>query len=777
MEEQSEQQQICSDLLPCSFEFRSEASKNTYTVSIIDSIHDIMIDELPTRIRSSTSIMILDESTATAISTQGGDKFRVKLQNHQSGVERKDGLFFRIFGRVFGLVELSNETPSDNLFWLTPHAACTSLDKSKLIGSWRYTPKYPSMSSTRERKFTMSPPNKIEQDRSTADSGIPYSDQSDSPLDFLLSRYYSTLYSLNTPLSYFPKTALTRFKNLCNGDKKDVYEHLQKVMLTVEDIDRRHSGKFGVLGPAFNQLPLYSLENLNSWEITYQKRFLQHNGFETDNSNSNTGPTENKDVHKFTSLALRLKVREAQLQILVLLEILATSDLNDSDLMLHKDSIVEKPSKRKNRKTSLIRTKKTSKKIQPTFLGMGIDVIDNLDGEVKRKFDQYSWYEKLDTLIDRMGIWDTLLDKTKDDIDKNTIGFLIYVIIPYFKAKLPSVVKHVTKRVKELNLKISSALNAMKELVSDTATLHEEGKSTSQSLPPKTSSSKYRKTLIGNKVSKLRQKGSSLDTLESLTDSFKLKRSKSSLSSKNLQKRQVEISHSMRSQSMVNEKGSGQEDTEAQKNASSSMYKGTNNSIFSSTKDSKITREKPAPVTQSLQTPIKVRRQSTNVFCTPNIKTTRDNSMAGELQPNILQSIMKTPNDQITTPQSSRSIVLSSSIMKNSTKDLIQKPERVDERNNVPYITLSPFVVENNELPNKGTTTFSETRNSMDSLNTDSPIFSDYNDSRRKKPGEPIPIQSSPFYEAALERSPTPKKRLNFDRETLMAKLSSVQDK
>ncbi|CCE82998.1 Piso0_002771 [Millerozyma farinosa CBS 7064] len=777
MGEQSKQQQICSNSLPCSFEFRSEASKNTYTVSIVDSIHEISIDELPTRIRSSTSIVILNERTASTVSLQGGDKFRVKMENHQSGVECKNGLLFKIFGRVFGLIELSHETPSDNSLWLTPHAACSSLDKSKLISSWKYTPKYPSIVSTRERKFTMTPPNKLEQDLRTVDSSVPFADQSDSPLDFLLSRYYSTLYSLNTPLSYFPKTALTRFKNLCNGDKKDVYNHLQKVMLTVEDIDRRHSGKFGVLGPAFNQSPSYSLENLNSWEITYQKRFLQLNGFETDSNHSKIGPAENKDVHKFSSLALRLKVREAQLQILVLLEILATGDLNDSDLMFNKDSILDKPNKRKSRKTSLIRTKKTTKKIQPTFLGMGINVTDNMDSEVRRKFDQYSWYEKLDTLIDRMGIWDTLLDKTKDDIDKNTIGFLIYVIIPYFKAKLPSVVKHVTKRVKESNLKISSALSAMKESVSDSASLNDDGKSTPQSLPPKTSSSKYRKTLIGNKVLKLRQNDTSLDTLESLTDSFKLKRSKSSLSSKNLQKRQVEISHSMRSQSMVNEKGSGQEDTETQKNASSLMFKGTNNSIFSSTKDSKSTKEKPAPFTQSLQTPIKARRQSTHVFCTPNIKTTRDNSIAGELQPNISRSIMKTPNDQITTPQSSRSIVLSSSIKKYSTKDSGQKPEQFDERNNAPCITSSPFIVENSELPNRSTATISEARNSMNSLNTDSPIFSDYNESRRKKPGEPIPIQSSPFYEAALERSPTPKKRLNFDRESLMAKLSSVKDK
>lgn len=766
MEEQSEQQQTCSDSLPYSFEFRLEASQNTYTVSILDLIHEILIDELPTRIRSSTYIVILNENTAGAISSQGGDKFRVKLENHQAWAERKYGLFFRIFGRVFGLVELPKETPSENLYWLAPQVACSSLDKAELVSSWRYSPKSPGIRHTRERKFTMTPPNKIEHGKSTADSSVQSSEHSDSPLDFLLSRYYSTLYSLNTPLSYFPKTALTRFKNLCSGDKKEVYNHLQKVMLTVEDIEKRHSGKFGVLGPAFNQLPLYSLEKLSSWEITYQKRFLHHNGVETDSSNCSTAPSENKDVHKFTSLALKLKVREAQLQILVLLEILATGDLNESDLMLNKDSIVEKPTARKRRKASLIRTKRASKKIQPTFLGMGINVtnINNLGGEVKGNFDQYSWHEKLDTLIDRMGIWDTLLDKTKDDIDKNTIGFLVYVIIPYFKAKLPSVVKHVTKRVKELNLKISSALNSMKELVSDTTSISEDSKSTLQPLPPKTSSSKYRKTLIGHKVSKLRKRNSALDNLESLTDPFKLKRSKSSLSSKNLQKRQVEISYSMKSHSTVNEKGSDKEDIDAQKNASSSMSKGSNNSIFFSTKDSKITREKQAPVIQSLHTPIKIRRQSTNVLCTPNIKTPRNNDTANEItKPHILQSIMQTPKDQITTPQSSRSVVLSSSIKKYDTNDPIQKPELYDERNDVPCITLSPFIAENSEFLNKSTTTISEARSGMTSLNTDSPIFSDYKEPRRKKPGDPIPIQSSPFYEAALERSPTPKKRLSTD--------------
>lgn len=68
-------------------------------------------------------------------------------------------------------------------------------------------------------------------------------DESQDPLQFLNNRYYHSLYSLNEPLSYFPKASLTRFKNLCHGDVDSVASILDLLISNMEKFDSRYDGK------------------------------------------------------------------------------------------------------------------------------------------------------------------------------------------------------------------------------------------------------------------------------------------------------------------------------------------------------------------------------------------------------------------------------------------------------------------------------------------------------------------------------------------------------
>lgn len=76
------------------------------------------------------------------------------------------------------------------------------------------------------------------------------------------------MYSLNNPLSYFPKTALPRFKNLIstfksnldieenskyndehtNSSSSNIIEGLREFWLNVDAFDRRHNQRYGVFG-------------------------------------------------------------------------------------------------------------------------------------------------------------------------------------------------------------------------------------------------------------------------------------------------------------------------------------------------------------------------------------------------------------------------------------------------------------------------------------------------------------------------------------------------
>ena len=173
------------------------------------------------------------------------------------------------------------------------------------------------------------------------------------------------MYSLNNPLSYFPKTALPRFKNLIstfksnldieenskyndehtNSSSSNIIEGLREFWLNVDAFDRRHNQRYGVFGDVNDgsdtDMNNQVNDELSNIELIEQQKFKSNHGFDLNQpttlsehqENSETMDIDNKgnengnQIHgitmeKLSQLILDLKIREAQLQILIIFELL-----------------------------------------------------------------------------------------------------------------------------------------------------------------------------------------------------------------------------------------------------------------------------------------------------------------------------------------------------------------------------------------------------------------------------------------------------------------------
>lgn len=398
--------------------------------------------------------------------------------------------------------------------------------------------------STNERvlaNFSMKPPKPDTVSPTT--SNVVHEQE---PYEFLCTRYFSTLYSLNTPLSYFPKTALSRLRILCK-DRKEMGEILEKSMFSIEDIDSRYLRKYDIYSSD------ESNENNDEFETKARKEFIAKHPFLNDE----------EQTEKSQQLFLELKIREAQLQILQCLELFECWEIDEEKFI--QDCQKEWKKEREKHTASLVRpmTRKRTKKrkggIMPTFLGMGvITSVEQTSTTTPARAGRLSIFKLFDTLLDRMKVWDTLLERASTDDKDSTYGFLVYVLVPYFNKRLPKIIKYVIDKVKDLNIKLATKSfrtfekEARSRLKASLFNSVEPGDSSSEQSPamtPEASAvpkpSKYKKTLIApHKLPSLRKaKTSSLSSGGGdLMPPISLKRSKSNLSSKNLQKREVDMS-------------------------------------------------------------------------------------------------------------------------------------------------------------------------------------------------------------------------------------------
>lgn len=428
---------------------------------------------------------------------------------------------------VFSLPDTINELQ------FTSEKPSASLTQDGCIEKWRVQA-ITAKSISETLNFSMKPPPAYSSPVSDRNAVITeLSPQRETnPVNFLQSRYFSILYSLSTPLTYFPKTTLSRLRIMCEGDKKLLEESLASVYLDPEKLNERQSLRYGLdalIGKTSGTV------EINKYEAENQSLLLQKHY-----SASLTDEARDKVIFD-------LKRREAQLQILVVMQLLLAWEVDESLFLSTNGSKQEKLSKKQNKK-ALVRKKSKSKKIIPTFLGVGIHEKEEETSKKKAVITQFGLYASLVSLVDQMSIWDVLTGRLKNKKDESMYGFLAYVFVPFFNNKLPHIVKFVIEKVKELRpnfkvprLKSSRSRSETQSEAESPALPLSSAQSEESTLTENKKSSRFRKTLLSEDQKPfLRRAKTSMSEKEE--PAFSLKRSKSNLGSKNLKRRQVDMS-------------------------------------------------------------------------------------------------------------------------------------------------------------------------------------------------------------------------------------------
>ena len=267
----------------------------------------------------------------------------------------------------------------------------------------------------------------------------------------------------------------------------------------------------------------------------------------------NKGDENENQIHgitmeKLSQLILDLKIREAQLQILIIFELLNLMHVEEQEFLTKNKNIQLDKEAQKSKNQSLVRRKRRkNKKKQPNSEKdiLSPAIIQSVETE-----KQFQLFMSLTTYIDRLSLWDTLSVKSGG---AGMYGFIGYVLVPYFHKKLPKLVEFVVESMKSLNMKLVSLKRKKSDQV-DTEeheqvdTEIEHGTTPQESDTPKHQDetlkmkprSKYRKVLLDKNPPKLSKSTSIVDS-----DDFKplisLKKSKSNLSAKHLSKREVDL--------------------------------------------------------------------------------------------------------------------------------------------------------------------------------------------------------------------------------------------
>ncbi|EJS43777.1 sld3p [Saccharomyces arboricola H-6] len=305
----------------------------------------------------------------------------------------------------------------------------------ELLNLWSEDPKAShNFEKDKYFKLDMKPPDMKEESNVNED----YSD----PKEYIENKYYDALFSIDTPLAYFVKSNIVRLKNTCrtqygNDSYKIVYQAiLQKFLLSIVEFNNRHDSKL-LLEPFASPIA-----------DEKRKRCLAKYIIQSD---KNTGST-------IADLCVILKSREIKLQILLLLEMIGLNNLDWN----FKD--FEKRYRSKLKKRSLNLTKKGLIRRKPK------KVTYKQDKVAEKIATSLDYCEQLDLYLDRACILDILLssetpnpdaietssgtiqEHKKNILNKNKeaslVGFLNYVLIPYFTKKVPHAVEFIIDKLK-----------------------------------------------------------------------------------------------------------------------------------------------------------------------------------------------------------------------------------------------------------------------------------------------------------------------------------------
>ncbi|KAI5968147.1 hypothetical protein CANMA_002570 [Candida margitis] len=538
-EEEEEEEEVTKDVAAIPDTFKILDSSNNIEI-VISPIHMInlksIIDVIPTQTslqshQSLLSELSNDKNNTTMVESVlhifKSDKFKLRCDgywlcklkfkiddkfNHWGVVfpivgiaekENGDGCKSCGYFGVFKINELISEDKSADYMYPISNEADLINASKETAESTNYMPR--EMFEDTMESFSMKPPASMVHKTAKANAGhdnewsnvISSSpskrEESHDPVQFLTNRYYHSLYSLNEPLSYFPKTALTRFKNLCLANEASILAVLDTFILSMDKFDQRYDGKSS--GGFF-----INDENLSECEVRHQGTFKERLGFSVERKTTEDGNAGRKkkenieyengetgnvivldgiDNDKLQKLILELKIREAQLQIILLFEVFQSMSINEDEFLAHnlqksnellkqtqdqqKVSLVRARKKRKINKSEAGDDIKSKKRVKPTTL---VATASSTHDESKKN-REFSYYSYLNKLIDRLNLWEVLVSEDKHDKrdkrDKHagnnassSYGFMAYVLVPYYSKTLPVLMKYVIQNMKNTNMKLTT---------------------------------------------------------------------------------------------------------------------------------------------------------------------------------------------------------------------------------------------------------------------------------------------------------------------------------
>ncbi|ABN64613.2 predicted protein, partial [Scheffersomyces stipitis CBS 6054] len=738
-------------------------------------------------------IFKVSEQIGAGLSTISTSYFFVKVQKRLADKDQRLAIIYKIKKNYYGIAYLAEGINFKDIA-VESNQRIASFGTKEIIVDYMSLDEDLHLQGSDDMEidqmlenFSMDPPmnNNLSETKSDAtnsanDANILVSPSSiEDPVIFLKSRYYNTLYSLTTPLSYIPKTAIARFRNLCSNDNRKISDLLAGLCLSVHQMDARHHGKHGVLQLISSEnvdtnLQISKLEIQNQQDFISRHEKIIQDILKTEKPSSNhpivtdaAGKvTQESSEKKFQRIVLELKMREAQLQTILLFELLHSWDIDESNFLESNAKKLEKEEKKRAKESNvpLVRKKKSksTRKIVPTFLGMGVDVNENSTTFPTALIDQLTVYKNLNAIVDRMGLWDMLLGSSEKKDNENSIGFIAYVLVPYYNKKLPSIVKYVVDRVKDSNLKMK-VNKAERKLTSrkDSPELPSNTPNETTHTPieeQKKKSSKYKKVVLTRKVPKLEKSlTSGLEDEYNLKPALSLKRSSSNLSYKNLKKRLVDLNDS------TVEKNSSNSKANRSNSLSEKSSQQTQSFIFGNAKKTRLKSTVPQrnhSSAQILATPMKNKSAPIIPIAYTDLKraSITDSHSQVEATPNNavrvidMSDVINTPEDHfvnlkhnVFTQPKSHSVsdkLMSVSLAVDNGSHITSSPVKSPGFQSNVNITTDPIQVESTPIASVRRNNIINSANSSKSK-------------KKSKPGEPVSAMESPFYRARWNGSPS----------------------
>lgn len=381
-----------------------------------------------------SSVFALSREVVVAVKVLMGNTPRLGLVEHCSG-------------SIWALIMLDKAVrakdvramPEEQDIRTTHNFECTG---QAIIGYCSVTPKWKKRASLR-----LNPPGSLDleslipppqNDLDSQLATLSYLSPMKKTLDvssILCTRYYETLYVAQTPVSYFAKSTLSRARAKCkemyppldvSPTTRVVYlaklvKILKSMILDVLDLDSKYDPHNFWQAVRSNQFSAYTSDEqkcMKSWFSDFENRI----------------PDLSFQSHDFKSGIELLKTREIQLQIILLMEILALE--NEHDTKLGKDIIASPQAPKRTRSIGLVRLKKQSKTQQPTSKEpsihlMAIAMFDRLC--IRNLSDEKTDYIRSDAHFDTPAQATAAADKTQE--------FCREAIIPFFNSRLPELCK------------------------------------------------------------------------------------------------------------------------------------------------------------------------------------------------------------------------------------------------------------------------------------------------------------------------------------------------